>query len=131
MNFIYLSATKTLRFGDGPSLGRFTLGFADNAVSRPQFNGTFPFRDTRLSLMAAYESPLIAKRLGFVIDHLGGASELSQHVGRRDAPDRRHDQDLSRRVPRQRSLESGCHLRWLLRMRHDVVRCADVIQASS
>lgn len=81
MNFIYVSATKTLRFGDGPSFGRFTLGFADSAGSRSQFNGTFPFRDTRLSLMAAYESPLIAKRLGFVIDYLGGASELSSTWG--------------------------------------------------
>lgn len=77
MNFVYVSATKTLQFGGGPSFGRLTLGFADSAGSRSQFNGTFPFRDTRLSLMAAYETPLIAKRLGFVIDHLGGASELS------------------------------------------------------
>ena len=81
MNFIYVSATKTLRFGDGASFGRFTLGLADNAGGRSQFNGTFPFRDTRLSLMAAFETPLIAKRLGFVIDHLGGASELSSTWG--------------------------------------------------
>jgi len=82
MNFIYLAATKTLRFGDGPLLGRFTLGFAGSTGSRDQFNGTFPFRDTRLALMAAYESPLIASRLGFVVDYLGGASEVSStYVG--------------------------------------------------
>jgi hypothetical protein len=32
--------------------------------------------------MAAYETPLIANRLGFMIDYLGGASEISDtYVG--------------------------------------------------
>lgn len=82
MNFVYVSTTKTLKFGEGLSFGRLTLGFAGNTGNRTQFNGTFPFADTRLSLMAAYETPLIAKRVGFVVDHLGGASEVSStYVG--------------------------------------------------
>lgn len=77
MNLIYLSVTKTLRMGEGPSFGRLTLAFGYAAGARAQFNGTFPFYDTRVALMAAYETPEIAQRLGFVIDHFGGTSEVS------------------------------------------------------
>lgn len=77
MNFIYVSATKTLQFAAGPAFGRLTVGFGGIAGSREQLNGTFPFKDTRFALMLAYESPLIARRLGFAIDYFGGTSELS------------------------------------------------------
>lgn len=76
LNYVYGSATKTFFFG------RLTLGAGGNAGSRSQFLPTFPFRGTRLTAMVAYESPLIAKRLGFVADHLSGASEIgSTYLG--------------------------------------------------
>lgn len=81
MNFGYVSATKTLQFGEHPSFGRLTLGVGGNLGSRTQFNGTFPFPNTRLALMAAYESPVIAKHLGFVVDYLSGSSEISSTYG--------------------------------------------------
>lgn len=83
MNFTYVAATKTLRAApDATSYGRLTLGYGFNAGARSQFNGTFPFHNTRSALMAAYESPLVAGRLGFVLDYLGGASEISDtYVG--------------------------------------------------
>lgn len=79
MNFVYLSATKTLQF-DGEastSFGRVTLGVGISTGNRAQYNGTFPFVDSRAALMLAYETPLLAKRVGLVVDHLGGASEIS------------------------------------------------------
>jgi hypothetical protein len=83
MDFVYASATKTLRASpDATSFGRVTLGYGVSAGDRSQFNGTFPFHDTRSALMAAYESPLIRGRLGFVVDYLGGTSEISDtYVG--------------------------------------------------
>ena len=78
MDFMFICATKTLRATpEAASYGRLTLGYGLNAGNRGQFNGTFPFHNTRSALMAAYETPLIAGRLGFVIDYLGGASEIS------------------------------------------------------
>jgi hypothetical protein len=83
MDFVYVSATKTLRASpDATSFGRITLGYGVSTGDRSQFNGTFPFHDTRSALMAAYESPLIRGRLGFVVDYLGGTSEISDtYVG--------------------------------------------------
>jgi hypothetical protein len=83
MDFTYVALTKTLRGApDARSYGRLTLGYGFNAGSRAQFNGTPPFRNTRSALMAAYETPLIAGRLGFVLDYLGGTSEISDtYVG--------------------------------------------------
>lgn len=83
MNFTFIAATKTLRASpEATSYGRLTLGYGFTAGNRGQFNGTFPFHNTRSSLMAAYETPLIAGRLGFMIDYLGGASEISDtYVG--------------------------------------------------
>jgi len=84
MNFVYLSATKTLQFGGegSTSFGRVTLGLGLSTGSRAQYNGTFPFVDSRAALMLAYETPLLAKRVGLVVDHLGGASEISStYVG--------------------------------------------------
>ena len=77
MNFLYLASTKKLQFGAGPSFGRLTLGLGYSAGARAIFNGTLPFYDTRLALMAAYESPMIAERVGFIVDHFGGTSEVS------------------------------------------------------
>jgi hypothetical protein len=78
MDFTYVAATKTLRAApDATSYGRLTLGYGFNAGDRSQFNGTFPFHDTRSALMVAYESPVINGRVGFVLDHLGGSSEIS------------------------------------------------------
>jgi len=83
MDFTYVAATKTLRASpDARSYGRVTLGYGLNAGDRAQFNGSFPFHDTRSALMAAYETPLIAGRLGFVLDYLGGTREISDtYVG--------------------------------------------------
>jgi hypothetical protein len=83
MDYSYVAATKTLRRApDATSYGRLTVGYGYNAGDRAQFNGTFPFHNTRSALMAAYESPLIAGRLGLVLDYLGGASEISDtYVG--------------------------------------------------
>ena len=83
MDFTFIAASKTLRASpDATSFGRLTLGYGLNAGNRGQFNGTFPFHNTRSALMAAYETPLIAGRLGFMIDYLGGASEISDtYVG--------------------------------------------------
>jgi len=78
MDFVYFAATKTLRASpNATSYGRLTIGYGLNAGNRGQFNGTFPFHNTRSALMAAYETPLIAGRLGFMIDYLGGSSEIS------------------------------------------------------
>jgi hypothetical protein len=78
MDFTYVAMTKTLRASpDATSYGRLTLGYGLNAGNRGQFNGTFPFHDTRSALMACYETPLIAGRLGFMVDYLGGTSEIS------------------------------------------------------
>src|SRR5450631_1195168 len=78
MDFTYVAATKTLRSSaDGTSYGRLTLGYGLNAGNRAQFNGSFPFHNTRSALLAAYETPLIAGRFGFMLDYLGGTSELS------------------------------------------------------
>jgi hypothetical protein len=83
MDFAYIAATKTLRAAPGAtSYGRLTLGYGFNAGDRAQFNGTFPFHDTRSALMAAYETPLIAGRVGLVLDYLGGTGEISDtYVG--------------------------------------------------
>ncbi len=83
MDFTYVAVTKTVRLSpDAKSYGRLTLGYGVNAGSRAQFNGTLPFRNTRSALMAAYETPLIAGRLGFAVDYLGGTSEISDtYVG--------------------------------------------------
>jgi hypothetical protein len=83
MDFTFIAATKTLRASpDATSYGRLTLGYGYAGGNRGQFNGTFPFHNTRSALMAAYETPLIAGRLGFMIDYLGGASEISDtYVG--------------------------------------------------
>jgi hypothetical protein len=83
MDFTYVAATKTLRSSpDATSYGRLTVGYGLNAGNRAQFNGSFPFHNTRSALLAAYETPLIAGRLGFVLDYLGGTSELSDtYVG--------------------------------------------------
>ncbi len=83
MDFTYVAATKTLRASpDSRSYGRVTLGYGLNTGDRGQFNGSFPFHDTRSALMAGYETPLIAGRLGFVLDYLGGTSEISDtYVG--------------------------------------------------
>jgi hypothetical protein len=83
MDFNFIAATKTLRASSAAtSYGRLTLGYGLSAGNRSQFNGTFPFHNTRIALMAAYETPLIANRLGFMIDYLGGASEISDtYVG--------------------------------------------------
>jgi hypothetical protein len=48
-----------------------------NAGKRGQFNGTFPFHNNRSALTVAHDTPLIAGRLGFMIDCLGGAGEIS------------------------------------------------------
>jgi len=72
MNYVYASGTKTLG-----AYGRLTFGFGVNAGSATQFAGTFPFHDTRLAIMAGYESPLLFDRVGLVADHLGGTSEIS------------------------------------------------------
>jgi hypothetical protein len=78
MDFTFIAATKTLRASpEATSYGRLTLGYGLTIGNRGQFNGTFPFHNTRSALMAAYETPLIAGRLGFMIDYLGGASEIS------------------------------------------------------
>jgi hypothetical protein len=78
MDFTYVAATKTLRASpDARSYGRVTLGYGLSAGDRAQFNGSFPFHDTLSALMAGYETPLIAGRLGFVVDYLGGTSEIS------------------------------------------------------
>jgi hypothetical protein len=78
MDFTYLAATKTLRASpDATSYGRLTLGYGLNAGNRAEFNGTFPFRNSRSALLVAYETPLIASRLGFALDYLGGTSEIS------------------------------------------------------
>lgn len=73
MNYGYLTSTKTL--GD---YGRVTLGLGRNFGDRTQFAGSFPFRSGAMfALMAAYESPLAWKKLGAVVDHFGGVSEVS------------------------------------------------------
>ena len=79
MDFTYLSMTKTLRSNpDTFSYGRVTIGLGFNAGSRALFSGTWPFQEnSRVAPLLAYESPILAKRLGFVADYLGGASEIS------------------------------------------------------
>lgn len=78
MDFTFVAATKTLRASpDARSYGRLTVGYGFNAGKPGQFNGSFPFHHTRSALMAAYETPLIAGRLGFMVDYLGGTSEIS------------------------------------------------------
>jgi len=78
MDFMFICATKTLRASpEATSYGRLTLGYGFDTGNRGQFNGTFPFHNTRSALMVAYETPLIAGRLGFMVDYLGGASEIS------------------------------------------------------
>ena len=73
LDYTYLSATKTF----GP-FGRLTLGFGVNAGDKSTFVGTFPFQSgAREALMAAYETPLILNRIGFVVDYFGGSSEVS------------------------------------------------------
>jgi hypothetical protein len=73
MNFLFVSATKTL----GPA-GRLTLGFGDNTGSSSVFYGSFPFTTgAKQAVMAAYESPLLFDRIGFVADYFGGVSEVS------------------------------------------------------
>jgi hypothetical protein len=83
MDFVYVSATKTVRAApDATSFGRITLAYGVSTGDRSQFNGTFPFHNTRSSLMVAYESPLVRGRLGLVVDYLGGTSEISDtYVG--------------------------------------------------
>ena len=78
MDFAYVSASKTLRRGapNARSYGRVTLGFGVSAGDRTEFNGTFPFQNSPRAL-GAYETPLIAGRLGFMLDYLGGTSEIS------------------------------------------------------
>jgi hypothetical protein len=78
MDFTYVALTKTLRASpDATSFGRLTLGYGFNAGDKGQFNGSFPFDNTRSALMAAYETPLLAGRVGLVVDYLGGSSEIS------------------------------------------------------
>lgn len=78
MNFVFFAASKYLRADkDATSYGRFTLGYGYNAGERTQFNGTFPFNNSRSSLMLAYETPLFWSRLGFMAEYLGGTSEIS------------------------------------------------------
>jgi len=73
MNYVFVAATKTL----GPA-GRLTLGFGDNTGSRAVFAGSFPFASgAHQAVMAAYESPLVLDRIGFVADYFGGVSEVS------------------------------------------------------
>jgi hypothetical protein len=73
MDYVFVSATKKM----GP-VGRLTLGFGDNAGNRDVFAGSFPFNTgARQAIMAAYESPLVLDRLGFVADYFGGVSEVS------------------------------------------------------
>lgn len=78
MSLLQASASKT--FG---SYGRFTAGFGYAAGDQTQHAGTFPFKASSRALVSlAYESPLVWGRLGGVIDHLGGTSELgSTYVG--------------------------------------------------
>lgn len=76
MNFTYMAATKTLLFGD-TSYGRITLGYGNALGSHATFQGTFPFKGSRSALMAGYESPLLLKHIGCVLDYLGGTSEIS------------------------------------------------------
>lgn len=78
MDFAYVVATKTLRKSpEATSGGRITVGYGFSAGNRTQFNGSWPLRDTRSALLAAYETPLIAGRLGLMLDYLGGTSEIS------------------------------------------------------
>jgi hypothetical protein len=78
MNYVYASATKTLRASpDTFSYGRITLGYGLDTGSRAVFNGTWPFHGTRSALMACYESPLLLDRVGLALDYLGGVSEIS------------------------------------------------------
>jgi hypothetical protein len=78
MGLVYVAATKTLRASpEAFAYGRVTLGFGVNAGSRATFEGTAPFHPgARFVPMAAYESPLLFRRLGAVVDYLGGASEV-------------------------------------------------------
>lgn len=78
MNYVYASATKTLRASpDAFSFGRITLGYGMAAGDRSTFNGTVPFTNTRSALMACYESPQLFNRVGLAVDYLGGTSEIS------------------------------------------------------
>ncbi len=83
MNYVYASATKTLRASaDVFSYGRITLGYGVDTGSRAAFMGTAPFQNTRSALMACYESLQLLDRIGLAIDYLGGASEISDtYVG--------------------------------------------------
>jgi hypothetical protein len=83
MNYVYASATKTLRASsDAFSYGRITLGYGVDTGSRAVFMGTAPFQNTRSALMACYESPQLLDRIGLAVDYLGGASEISDtYVG--------------------------------------------------
>jgi hypothetical protein len=83
MNYVYASATKTLRASpDAFSYGRITLGYGLDTGSREVFDGTWPFRDKRSALMACYESPLLLDHVGLAVDYLGGVSEISDtYVG--------------------------------------------------
>jgi hypothetical protein len=78
MDFTYVAATKTLRVApNATSYGRVTAGYGVSVGDRSEFNGSFPFQNTRRALLAAYETPLIVGRLGFMLDYLGGTSEIS------------------------------------------------------
>jgi hypothetical protein len=78
MNYAYVAMSKNIRADkDATTYGRVTLGYGFNAGARDQFNGTFPFSNTRSALMAAYETPLIWDRWGFMVEYLGGSSEIS------------------------------------------------------
>ena len=59
MNFIYLSGTKTLRFGDGPSFGRFTLGLGGNAGRSQSVSG---FSSTTSAARARSAAPTVGRR---------------------------------------------------------------------
>lgn len=81
MNFAYSSLTKSFTVKD-VNLGRVTLGFGMNLGAKSQFYGTWPAQGTRLGVLLAYESPMLKDRVGLVVDHLGGGSEISStYVG--------------------------------------------------
>src|SRR5262249_959828 len=81
MSLVYGSATRTIA-----THGRVTLGLGGGRdhpgndpyrESHPVFQATAPFpRDSRLLLLAGYESPAFG-RFSVAIDHVGGSSELS------------------------------------------------------
>jgi hypothetical protein len=78
MDFFFVSASKHLWANkDSTSYGRVTVGYGFNAGDRAQFNGSLPFNGTRSALMLAYETPLAWERWGFMVEYLGGTSEIS------------------------------------------------------